>query len=912
MTLSFMTWKSGDRIGPYEITERIGAGGMGEVYRARDTRLGRDVAVKLLSPEFAADPGRRARFEHEARSTAALNHGNIVAVFDVGVAGVTPYLVCELVDGEPLSAVLGRSSVPIRKALGLAVDMADGLAAAHAAGIIHRDIKPSNVMVTRDSRAKLLDFGLAKGLPRGATSEDEATVTVELTGVGQVVGTAAYMSPEQAKGVPVDFRSDQFSFGLVLYEMVTGKRAFDRPTAVQCMSAILTEEPPPITTTVPAPLKWMIDRCLAKDPSERYESTRDLHRELIYLRNHLSEASIPSSHESSRVMPGARRGWRFVAIGVGGALLLAVSAGLGWWQGRESAPDPARFVHTPIATDARGYSPSSFFSPDGLSVAYMAGYDDFKVRLMVRQLTEPSATEVIELDRSLSAIPIGWLPDSKSILFTQVKDGQRELRRIPVSGGESTLVATASKSWLLSAQWCLSPDGQTVVALALPRNAGDSAVKDELGGNFGLMISNPPGSGWKPYPNLPFAQREALVADANMRFSPDGRRLLFSAHSNEGLEMWELPYPPQPDRPPRRLLEGLPVQGGAVAFAWLPNSRDILASFSIFPHARTNLFRVNLDSGRYRGLMAGSPGSITVSSISPDGTRALYFEQQDDFDLIMASVKTAAVKPFRATVASEQMAHQARSARVTAYVSTESGLPEVWVEANNIRRRLLRNVDVDGRAGALLIGPTVSPDGKRVAVTVSNSPGSRIFVVSASGGSAVFLHPGFVCDWSPDGRWVLAFDEAWQLIRIPSSGDGKPVVIGKKRPGRQLAVWSPRGDWIANADELISPDGQTVRKLNSPRVAAWEFSADGSQLYGVREDQFVGTLIAIDLATMKEREVGVLGPNNIPGASFGPGVRMTLLDDAEHVVFSRSRLRRLIGMLSGFDEPPFWPRLFRR
>jgi len=270
----------GVRLGPYEIVAAIGAGGMGEVYRARDTRLGRDVAIKVLPSEFAADPDRLRRFEQEARAASALNHPNIVVVHDVGSHEGTPYLVEELLEGESLRERLRGGALPARKALELAGQVASGLAAAHERGIVHRDLKPENLFVTKDGHVKILDFGVAKlqPAPRERTGEAAATV-VDTTQPGEVIGTVAYMSPEQVRGQPVDHRSDLFSLGVVLYEMVTGRRAFARDTAADTMSAILKEEPADPSSpagSVPPALSRAIAHCLEKRPEERFQSARDL------------------------------------------------------------------------------------------------------------------------------------------------------------------------------------------------------------------------------------------------------------------------------------------------------------------------------------------------------------------------------------------------------------------------------------------------------------------------------------------------------------------------------------------------------------------------------------------------------------------------------------------------------------
>ena len=268
---------TGRKLGNYEVLDKLGEGGMGQVWRARDSRLNRSVAVKVLPPDVAGDPARRQRFEQEARALGALNHPNIVAVYDVGQSEGQAYIVSELVVGESLRAILGRGPVSGRKLVDYAVQMADAIAAAHALGIVHRDLKPENVMVTRDDRVKVLDFGLAK---QNAPAPGEDTATMVLSQAGMVLGTVGYMSPEQVRGEPVDARSDIFSFGCVLYEMAAGKRAFDGKSAADVMSAILKEEPAEITAArasttggIPPALDAIVRRCLEKDPARERSFT---------------------------------------------------------------------------------------------------------------------------------------------------------------------------------------------------------------------------------------------------------------------------------------------------------------------------------------------------------------------------------------------------------------------------------------------------------------------------------------------------------------------------------------------------------------------------------------------------------------------------------------------------------------
>ncbi|MBI4477667.1 MAG: serine/threonine protein kinase, partial [Acidobacteria bacterium] len=326
-----MPLASGARLGPYEVIAPIGAGGMGEVYRARDTRLNRTVALKILPPELITTPDVRSRFEQEARAASALNHPNIVTIYDVGDSEFGAYIAMELVDGKTLRQVLADGPLPTRKLLQAAGQIGDGLAKAHGAGIVHRDLKPENVMITRDGLVKILDFGLAKLAETSVGSRktlDETTLA--RTAPGLLLGTVGYMSPEQASGQTADYRADQFSFGAILYEMTTGKRAFQRGTPVETLSAIIRQEPEPLAVAMPRtppPLRWIIDRCLAKAPDDRYASTRDLARELQSLLEHLPELEISTSAIGAMPeTPVLRRRRGLIAAGVlvaGGALLAA-------------------------------------------------------------------------------------------------------------------------------------------------------------------------------------------------------------------------------------------------------------------------------------------------------------------------------------------------------------------------------------------------------------------------------------------------------------------------------------------------------------------------------------------------------------------------------------------------------------
>ncbi|HET7451797.1 MAG TPA: serine/threonine-protein kinase, partial [Thermoanaerobaculia bacterium] len=357
---------------------------MGEVYRARDARLAREVAVKVLPEEFGSDKERLSRFEQEARAASALNHPNILVVYDIGLAEGRSFIAMELVDGRSLREILEAGPMPFRKGLDLAAQIADGLAKAHGSGIVHRDLKPENVMVSRDGFAKILDFGLAKLIEPFGGEVSELPTAAPATRPGLVMGTVGYMSPEQASGKALDYRSDQFSFGAIGYEMATGKKAFSRNTSAETMAAIIREDPEPVgqvNPKVPAPVRWIIERCLAKDPDDRYASTKDLARDLKSLRDHLSEASVASGSGPVVAPPVRRRaGVLVVAASLLGGIALLAAAFLG---GRKSAERPVpRFEQI---TFRRGTIWTARYSPDGHTILYSAAFEGNPIEIFEKR-----------------------------------------------------------------------------------------------------------------------------------------------------------------------------------------------------------------------------------------------------------------------------------------------------------------------------------------------------------------------------------------------------------------------------------------------------------------------------------------------------------------------------------------------
>ena len=454
------------RLGPYEIVSRLGAGAMGEVYRARDSRLGRDVAIKILPADVSADPGRRARFEQEARAVAALNHPNILGLYDIGNEDGVSYIVTEFVAGETLAALLERGPLPMRKLLDIAVQIADGMAAAHAARITHRDLKPLNIMVGGPAsgtlgRVRILDFGLAKQAVV-STDPDETQIAGH-TQPGMILGTVNDMSPEQARGAPTDYRSDQFSFGLILYEMAAGKRAFDRPESVQTMSAIIGEEAPPVEQNIPAPLRWTIERCLAKDPADRYESSRDLFQGLRSLRDHASDASMarPAAADvdgsaaglSAAVSSRARRRlpWPLAAAFAAGlAAALAIHA----LRTGPPMPDQSAYRFTPFSL-APGGQHSALWSPAGDWI------------LLGESLYSPDGKTVHPLGGHRSDAYV-FAPDGKRVYGLRPNGDGEELFTVDIASGAEKVVGNVGQENRPSSnlnpaiRLSLAPDGKSV------------------------------------------------------------------------------------------------------------------------------------------------------------------------------------------------------------------------------------------------------------------------------------------------------------------------------------------------------------------------------------------------------------------------------------------------------------------
>ncbi|MEX0878666.1 MAG: protein kinase [Thermoanaerobaculia bacterium] len=450
-----MTIATGARLGAYEVLAPLGAGGMGEVYRARDTRLGREVALKVLPEELSLDRDRLARFEQEARSASALNHPNIVTIHEIGREGDRSFIAMELVDGKTLRELTVSGPLPIRRMLSIAAQVAEGLAKAHGAGIVHRDLKPENVMVSKDGFVKILDFGLAKLVePESGGVSAMPTLARPETHAGTVLGTVGYMSPEQASGEPLDFRSDQFSLGSMLYEMTTGQKAFQRKTAAETMSAIIRDEPEPVgklRPDLPLPVRWMLERCLAKDREERYASTKDLARDLASVRDHISEVSSGSEAMLDTAGKGKpRRRARSMALGLA---LLAAGLLAGWSLTRKLSPGAPTAPSFTRLTFRAGSLGNARFAPDGQTIVYGASFAGGPLQTLLYQ-THVGSPESGQFDFPGDILAIS--PSNELAVLLGLRGPVGTLARVPMSGGTPRQVLEAVRY----AGADFSPDGK--------------------------------------------------------------------------------------------------------------------------------------------------------------------------------------------------------------------------------------------------------------------------------------------------------------------------------------------------------------------------------------------------------------------------------------------------------------------
>jgi Tol biopolymer transport system component len=824
---------AGTRLGPYEITGSLGSGGMGDVYRGRDARLDRQVAIKVLPLDLAGDPGRRQRFEQEARAASALSHPNIVAVYDTGWHEGVPFIVTELLEGSTLGERAAQGPVGVRKALEWGAQVARGLAAAHERGIVHRDLKPANLFLCSEGTVKILDFGIAKlALP----GEGPATIP------GLVLGTVGYMSPEQVRGEAVDARSDQFSLGCVLYELLAGRPPFRRPTAPQTMAAVLEDEPPPLAEAsprVPRPVAWVVERCLAKDPDERYSSTRDLARDLELAAARLSELTLPA------VRGHARRVALPLGLALVGAALAAAGAVAGWLAGREPAAVP---VVRYLTYSGRDSSPAA--SPDGRTIAFSSSRDG-RPRIWLKQLSTGSEVPLTDGDDDHPR----FSPDGATVLFARNEDGRVSLYRVPSLGGEPSKVVHDA----LYGDY--SPDGRIAFVRQAAEDAGISSV---------VSTADADGSNVRELARLDGGSFEG-GAFVHPRWSPDGRTLLATESPLQlgaptvlalldartgGLRL--VPPPSEagvwpggaawvgPDRVVCTQPESVVGQQSGTS------SRVVLLDLSsgaVRPllSSPINLLRVDvLGRGRLvlatrwlrqnlREIPLGSPagaedrwltrgnGTDRQPIYARDGEWVAFSSNRaGNLDLWAVSRRSGAVRRLTDDPAHDSDPGFTPDGRLL-WSSNRGGSFEVWLaEPDGTGMRQVTRDGVDAE------NPVATPDGAWIVYASANPRSRGIMRIRPDGSDAALVVAGNLIEpeVSPDGRHVAFVADVGTgraALRVARLSDGSPA-----RFEIPLPPWSPGGTIDQGRCRWL-PDGRALAYVAGER--------DGS--YGVYVQDFV-------------------------------------------------------------------------
>ncbi|HET9368841.1 MAG TPA: protein kinase, partial [Vicinamibacterales bacterium] len=706
-----MPLSPGTRLGHYEVIAAVGAGGMGEVYRGRDTRLNRTVAIKVLPDAVARDPDRLARFEREARTLATLNHPNIAQIYGLEQHA----LAMEFVDGDDLSRRIARGPIPIDDALAIAGQIADALAAAHGLGVVHRDLKPSNIRVRADGTVKVLDFGLAKALapeldiPGGTLA---ATVTSPaLTGIGAILGTAAYMAPEQAKGKPVDKRVDIWAFGVVVYEMITGRRPFDGDTVSEVLAAVIKTEPD--LTVVPPRCRRLVESCLEKDPARRLRDVGDWARQL----DAPGTVAAPAR--------GAWLGWSAAAV------LLAALGTLGFvhFGERPIVPEPVRFQITPPPGNT--FENSFSVAPDGRRVAFVARDDSGTTRVWVRELDELDAQPISGTEGARS---LGWKPDSRAIAFTV----DRWVKSVSLGGGPVvTLCEVGSPAALGGPVW--SPAGVVVFG---GTTAGVMRAVPETGGAITVLTA------------LDATRRD--LAHGLPSFLPDGRRFVYlrvsAVNEQSAIFVGSIDRrPEEQDREPLLTIEGratfspMGALGGHLLYL-----REGTLMAQPFDPVKAALVGApvpiaeSVGNNGAQGFFSPSANALVyrtgaVSGASPDA-QLTWVDRQG---------KTTQVLRIHGPIAGIENAPDDRRAAVTVQPSPNA---DVWVA--DLDREVLTPLTTNPTADR---GPVWSPDGRRIVFNSTRNGPANMFIKPANGpgGEELLLkleRATIPTSWSRDGR----------------------------------------------------------------------------------------------------------------------------------------------------------------
>ncbi len=780
----------GSSLNQYRIIATIGAGGMGEVFRARDTRLNRDVAVKVLPKDFVADANCLRRFEQEAKTLATLNHPNILTIYDAGLHEGAPYLVSELLEGKTLRDETNGGALPVRKAVEYALQIANGLAAAHGKGIIHRDLKPENIFVTNDGRVKVLDFGLAKlcnpspalrppsplgGERDGVRDESDvptiridAAAIINTTEPGMVLGTPAYMSPEQVRGEPADHRADIFAFGCVLYEMLSGTRAFRRNTPIESMNAVLSDEPPDLSASnanIPLALERIVQRCLQKQPDNRFQSTKDL-AFAIEVAQDRSQKQFQSTTASPR---SARKKSLLAAISV--TLLAIVGAFIA-----NKFRSPGRTITAPsiryLTYSGRDYSPAA--AADGKRICFSSDRDGVK-RIWVKEIASG-------MESPLTSGPDDFprfSRDGSTILFTRALGSKRALFRVPAIGGEPSKVVDDA----LSGDW--SPDGRQITFVRWSEDGSSSIHVIGIDGSAETLLhrsdvrgSSPP---WSP-------DGKTIAVAINDAGRPQSVALIDVA--TRGMKSFPAPH----------------RYNTLSTLAWSSASRSVFymqAESSSALRGTGALFRQSTDSGTFQRLLR-SPTHCAVMELLPSGN-VLIGAQSSRINLKEYSIALATGSPTLVTRgnSTDRQPVYSPDGNEIVFSSNRSGNLEIWSVSRKTRivRRLTDDPADDW-------DPGFSSDGTRLIWSANRTGNLEIWIAHADGTAPKQVtHDGFAAEnptMTRDGRWI-----------VYSSANPVTVGIWKIHPDGTGATQLIQSPTTGNAE--VSPDGRYAAYVDNRR-----------------------------------------------------------------------------------------------
>jgi serine/threonine protein kinase len=868
-----MDLASGSHIGAYEIVSLIGAGGMGEVYCAHDSRLGRDVAIKVLQSKASSDPERLRRFELEARAGASLNHPNILTVHEIGVHDGQPYVVSELLEGQTLRSILRAGALPVKRAADYGVQIATGLAAAHERGIIHRDVKPENLFVTSDGRLKILDFGLAKLTESVTTPNATAQQTWTINTLpGVVLGTAGYMSPEQVRGQPADHRTDIFAFGCVLYEMLSGRRSFKGNTAAETMAAILNDEPEPPSSSnsgVPRALDRVAQRCLEKQPALRFQSAKDIAFAIEAVSG--SSGDAPASASTPAIAdPGKGRRWTGVLVASAVALLA-----LGAAVGRFSFSSSSSLPHVTRLTFERGIVSSARFTSDAKTVVYGAAWGGEPTRIFQTRLGAPESTAVqLPAAELLAVSRAGELAILASRRLDQNSTVTGTLARAPLVGGSGRDLLEN----VTAADW--SRDGSQ---LAVVRRIDG---KDRLEYPIGTLLYETTGS------------------ITNPRIAPQGDAIAFLDHSEEGLGGEAQVAVITTGKESKRLG---PTWGEASGLAWSPDGQEIWFTAGESAWASDASLRSVTRGGVLRQIWS-VPLGLTLYDVAPNGSVLLTGKTTRNY--------IAWFGPDRS--AERDISWFSLSAIQDLSADGNSVLLTRQDEGAGRNRELgLRNMEA---STAVRLGSghgiELSPDGRWALARLRGDPSKLLILPTGAGEPRQIATPGFRflnAGWLPDGKRIVftakTGDESAAYLQDLDGGSPRRIASGVRfMPGTAAPLRvSPDGKWftgpqIDGPPVLLPLDGSEPRFL--PTLTAGDrplnWSADGKAIFverAVSDRRWVTSIVRYDVVTSQITPVRRIEPSDVAGISNRPWCLITA--DGRVVVYVINRHLSVLYIVEG-------------